>query len=116
VETGKILFEIAHIEQLRAELYVPEDSITSVSVGQLGELASVSHPDQRIQFSVERIHPIAEVVNSKNVFKVRARLLEQPAWMRPGMEGIAKIMAGEKHILWIGFHRLTDWLRMTLWL
>jgi len=47
---------------------------------------------------------------------VRARLLEQHAWMRPGMEGIAKIMAGKKHYLWIGFHRLTNWLRMKLWL
>ena len=116
VETGKILFEIARIDALRAELYVPEESITSVTVGQEGELASVSHPDQRIRFSVERINPIAEVVNSQNVFKVRARLLEQHAWMRPGMEGIAKIMAGKKHYLWIGFHRLTNWLRMKLWL
>jgi len=116
VETGKILFEIARIEELRAELYVPEESITPVSVGQPGELASVSHPDQRIRFQVERIHPIAEVVNSQNVFKVRARLLEQHAWMRPGMEGIAKISAGKKHYLWMAFHRLTNWLRMTLWL
>jgi len=116
VETGKILFEIAHIEELRAELYVPEESITSVTAGQMGELASVSHPEQRIQFRVERINPIAEVVNSKNVFRVRASLLEQHAWMRPGMEGLAKIMAGEKHYLWIGFHRLINWLRMKLWL
>jgi len=116
VETGKILFEIAHIEELRAELYVPEESITSVTAGQMGELASVSHPEQRIQFRVERINPIAEVVNSKNVFRVRASLLEQHAWMRPGMEGLAKIMAGEKHYLWLGFHRLINWLRMKLWL
>ncbi len=96
VETGKILFEIARVEDLRAELYVPEDSIASVAVGQAGELASVSHPEQKIQFQVERINPIAEVVNSKNIFKVRARLLEQHAWMRPGMEGIAKITAEKK--------------------
>jgi multidrug efflux pump subunit AcrA (membrane-fusion protein) len=116
VETGKILFEIARIEALRAELYVPEESITRVAVGQLGELASVSHPEQRIQFQVERINPIAEVVKNQNVFRVRARLLEQNAWMRPGMEGIARIMAGEKSYLWMGFHRLTNWLRMKLWL
>ena len=95
---------------------MPEESITHVAVGQLGELASVSHPEQRIQFQVERINPIAEVVKSQNVFRVRARLLEQNAWMRPGMEGIARIMAGEKSYLWMGFHRLTNWLRMKLWL
>jgi hypothetical protein len=115
-ETGAILFEIARVEDLRAELYVPEDSITDVAPGQKGELASVSHPDQRIRFKVERINPIAEVVNSKNVFRVRALLLEQREWMRPGMEGIAKISAGKKSYLWIGSHRVTNWLRMKLWL
>jgi GAF domain-containing protein/biotin carboxyl carrier protein len=115
VETGKVLFEIASIEALRAELYVPEESITHVSVGQTGELASVSHPEQKIRFRVERIHPMAEVVNSQNVFRVRAGLLEQHAWMRPGMEGVAKITAGEKSYLWMSFYRLTNWLRMKLW-
>jgi len=116
VETGKILFEIARIESLRAELYVPEDMIAGVKTEQRGELASVGHPDQRIRFVVERINPIADVVDHQNVFKVRARLLEQPEWMRPGMEGIAKISVGEKRYVWIWSHRLTNWLRMKLWL
>jgi biotin carboxyl carrier protein len=116
VETGKVLFEIACIEALRAELYVPEEFITHVAVGQTGELASVSHPEQKIQFRVERIHPMAEVVKSQNVFRVRADLIDQQKWMRPGMEGVAKILAGKRCYLWMGFHRLTNWLRMKLWL
>ena len=116
VETGKILFEIARINDLRAELYVPEDSISNVSIGQEGLLACVGRPDQKIRFLVEQIHPMAEVVNDKNVFRVRARLQEHRPWMRPGMEGIAKIQAGKKPYLWIGSHRLTNWLRMKLWL
>ena len=115
VEKGKILFEIASIESLRAELYVPEEFIADVSEGQEGELASVGHPDQRIRFVVERINPIADVLNQRNVFKVRARLLEQLKWMRPGMEGIAKISAGKKRCLWIGARRIVNWLRMKLW-
>jgi multidrug resistance efflux pump len=116
VEKGEVLFEIARIESLRAELYVPEESIASVKIGQKGELASVGRPDHRIQFEVERINPIAEVVNNQNVFRVRARLLEQSEWMRPGMEGIAKIGVGKKPYLWLGSHRLADWLRMKLWI
>jgi multidrug efflux pump subunit AcrA (membrane-fusion protein) len=116
VETGKIVFEIALIESLRAELYVPEELIASVTEGQTGELASVGHPDQRIRFVVERINPVADVVNDQNIFKVRAPLLEQPEWMRPGMEGIAKIFVGKKRYIWIGTHRLADWLRMKLWI
>ena len=115
VEKGKILFEIASIESLRAELYVPEEFIVDVTEQQEGELASVGHPDQRIGFIVERINPIADVVNDRNIFKVRVRLFKQYEWMRPGMEGVAKISAGKKSYIWIGTRRLINWLRMKLW-
>ncbi len=116
VEAGDILFEIARIELLRAELYVPEDSIALVNIGQAGELAAVGHPDRKIRFVVERITPLAEVVNQVNSFRVRARLHDRPKWMRPGMEGLARIDVGKKRYVWIWTHRLTDWLRMKLWL
>ncbi|MBW2370827.1 MAG: HlyD family efflux transporter periplasmic adaptor subunit [Deltaproteobacteria bacterium] len=115
VETGAVLFEIAHIESLRAELYVPEDAISDVIKGQEGELVSVSHPNQKIPFVVERINPMADVVNQHNVFKVRAKLLSQHQWMRPGMEGVAKISVGKEPYVWIGSRRLVNWLRMKLW-
>ncbi len=116
VETGEVLFEIARIELLRAELYVPEESIALVNIGQAGELAAVGHPNRKIRFVVERITPLAEVVNQVNSFRVRARLLDRPKWMRPGMEGLARIDVGKKRYVWIWTHRLTDWLRMKLWI
>ncbi len=116
VETGDILFEIARIDDLRAELYVPESSIARVMPAQTGELASVGHPDQKVGFVVERINPIAEVIDNQNVFRVQARLDEHREWMRPGMEGEAKIDAGQKSYLWIATHRLVDWLRLKLWI
>ena len=116
VEAGDVLFEIARIELLRAELYVPEDSIALVNIGQAGELAAVGHPDRKIRFVVERITPLAEVVNQVNSFRVRARLLDRPTWMRPGMEGLARIDVGKEHYVWIWTHRLTDWLRMKFWI
>jgi len=116
VETGDVLFEVACIDSLRADLYVPEESIAQVKAGQTGELAPVGRPDQKIRFTVEQIHPVAEVVNQKNVFKVRAKLLDEAEWMRPGMEGIAKISVGKRRFIWIWSHRLTNWLRMKLWI
>ncbi len=116
VETGDILFEIARVDDLRAELYVPESAIARVMPAQTGELASVGRPDQKVGFVVERINPIAEVIDNQNVFRVRARLDEHREWMRPGMEGEAKIDAGRKSYLWIATHRLVDWLRLKLWI
>jgi len=96
-------------------LHVPESSIVGLAAGQAGELASVGHPDRKVRFVIERINPIAEMVNHQNVFRVRARILEHLEWMRPGMEGQARISAGEKTYLWIVSHRLINWLRMKLW-
>jgi multidrug efflux pump subunit AcrA (membrane-fusion protein) len=116
VKTGDILFEVTPLESLRAELLVPEDQIFDIVVDQEGYLATVSYPGERIKFVVERINPVAEVVNNRNVFKVRVRLLETRSWMRPGMEGVAKISIGERRYVWIWTRRIVNWLRMQLWL
>ena len=116
VDAGEIIFEIASIDSLRAELFVPEMSIADVVDGQAGTMASAGHPDQKVGFVIERIHPIAEVVDHQNVFRVRARIIEQLEWMRPGMEGEARISAGKKTYLWMATHRIVNWLRMKLWI
>jgi GAF domain-containing protein/biotin carboxyl carrier protein len=94
VKTGDLLFEVCPIESMRAQLMVPEDLIFDIKVGQEGRLATASYPDKPIKFVVERINPMAEVVNQRNVFKVRVRLLETYPWMRPGMENISVDASG----------------------
>jgi biotin carboxyl carrier protein len=116
VNTGDILFEVCPQKSLRGQLLVPEDLIFDIKVDQKGKLATASYPAQPIEFVVERINPVAEVVNQRNVFKVRVRLLETPEWMRPGMEGIAKVSAGKRPYIWIWTRKINNWLRMKLWL
>ncbi len=116
VKKGDVLFEVTPLESLRAELLVPEDQIFDIALEQEGYLATVSYPGQRIKFVVERINPMAEVVNNRNVFKVRVRLLETRPWMRPGMEGVAKISVGKRRYIWIWTRRIVNWLRMKFWL
>ena len=95
---------------------VPEDLIFDIEVGQEGKLATASYPGQPIKFVVERINPMAEVVSQRNVFKVRVRLLETYPWMRPGMEGVAKVSVGKRPYIWIWTRKITNWIRMELWL
>jgi multidrug resistance efflux pump len=116
VKTGDVLFEVTPLDLLRAELLVPEDQIFDIAVGQDGYLATVSYPAQRIKFVVERINPMAEVVNNRNVIKVRVRLEETRDWMRPGMEGVAKISVGKRRYVWIWTRRIVNWLRMKMWI
>ncbi len=116
VETGTLLFEIAPLDSLRAELYVPEDEVSEVTTGQQGYLATASFPGQHLQFIVERVNPAAEVVNNRNVFKVRVRLLETRPWIRPGMEGVAKVTIEKRHYAWIWSRKVVNWIRMKLWI
>ncbi len=116
VKTGDVLFQVTPLHSLRAVLHVAEDQITDVRVGQRGYLATASYPGRRIAFEVERINPIAEVVKQQNILKVRVRLLEVDPWMRPGMEGVARITIDERPYAWIWTRKLTNWIRMKLWL
>jgi len=115
VKIGDVLFEVCPLEALRAQLMVPEDEIYDIKVGQGGYLATASHPAQRIKFKVERINPIAEVVNQRNVFKVRVQLLQTQPWMRPGMEGVARVSVGKRRYVWIWTRKIVNWVRMKLW-
>ncbi len=116
VKVGDILFEVAQLESIRAELALPEGQVQDIIVGLEGELATASYPGRKIPFVVERINPVAEVVNERNVFKIRVRLQESHDWMRPGMEGVAKITIGRRSYGWILTRRFVNWIRMELWL
>ncbi|RPI61806.1 MAG: HlyD family efflux transporter periplasmic adaptor subunit, partial [Planctomycetaceae bacterium] len=96
VKTGDPLFEVAPLDSLRAEISVPEDQITHVTVGMPGELATTADPGEYLRFTVERISPVAESVNQQNVYKVRVKFdgddfNANKEWLRPGMEGVAKV-------------------------
>ena len=125
VEQGNVLFEVGSAESLRAELSVPEEDIAEVLAAMAeadkagrdlpGELATASHPARKISFRVERINPVAEVVDQRNVFKVRVELLGGQSILRPGMEGVAKVEVGRRTYGWMATRKLVNWLRMKLW-
>lgn len=116
VRQGDVLFEVASLDSLYAQAYVPDEEIGFLAVGQKGDLATAAFATERIEVTVDRIEPIAEVVDRRNVFRVRLRLARRPAWMRPGMEGVSRLSIGTRTYGWLAFHRFADWLRMTFWL
>lgn len=118
---GQPLFEVAPLDALRGELRVDERDIHQVKLGQKGELATAGHPGIKLAFEVEAISPIAESIEGKNVFKVRVKLLdgqkldEAMYWLRPGMEGVAKVSIDRRKYAWIWTHRAVEWVRLKLW-
>ena len=59
---------------------------------------------------------MASPVEGANVFEVRCRIDEPAKWLRPGMEGLARIDIGPHRIIWIASHRVINTARLWLWL
>lgn len=117
VAKGDVLFEVAPLSALRAELWVADGKIGDVPPeGALGQLAAAAHPGQKLDFEVERINPIAEVIDGRNVFRVRVKLLERQPWAKPGIEGVAKIDSRKAPIGWVWTRDAINWVRMKLWI
>jgi multidrug resistance efflux pump len=115
VQRGDALLTLAPAERYRLIVDVDERDIASVAVGQTGQLALASLPVDTLGFVVERVTPVATVRDGRNAFEVEARLLAAAPLLRPGLQGVAKIDAGERSAAWIWGHRALDWLRLALW-
>jgi RND family efflux transporter MFP subunit len=115
VERGLLLFEVAPLEGFRVVLQVDDRDIGRLAVGQRGELVLSSLLHQPLPFTVSTITAVASQRDGRNVFRVEANVEGAPARLRPGMEGIGKIVVGKRSLLWIWTHGFFDWLRLALW-
>jgi multidrug efflux pump subunit AcrA (membrane-fusion protein) len=115
VEQGKVLFEVAPLDQYRVILKVDERDIAHLALEQKGELALSGIPGARLPFSVARITPVSTAEEGRNTFRVEAKMQSPSERLRPGMEGVGKIVVGERRLIWIWTHGFVDWLRLTFW-
>jgi RND family efflux transporter MFP subunit len=115
VSIGENLMTLAPKDQYRLIINVDERDIKDIQQKQKGTLALSAYPANKIHFTVERITPMATVKDGQNVYEVEATLTDKALYLRPGLQGVAKIAAGEKPIIWSLSHRIIDWLKLTLW-
>ena len=115
VETGKLLFQIAPLDDYRIVLQVDERDIADLATGQKGELALSGLPFQHLPFDVSQITPVSSVQDGRNFFRVEGKLVTLPERLRPGMEGIGKVEIGERKLLWVWTHSMTEWLSNWAW-
>ena len=116
IRKGDVLFKVARLAELYAEVEIKERDIHEISAGADGQIAFVSRPEQKFPVLIDRVDPVALSKEEGNVFLARASLPEEtPFWWRPGMSGITKINVGKRNVLWIVTHRTVDFFRMLLW-
>lgn len=117
VKQGDLLFKVAELDRMYVECEVKENDIHEVRGDAQGQIAFASQPKLKFPIRIERIEPVAQTKEQKNVFVVRCQLPNglQP-WWRPGMSGVAKLNVGKRTFFWIISHRTVDFLRMYFWL
>jgi multidrug resistance efflux pump len=115
VQQGEVLFEIAPLSDYRVVLKVDERHIADIERRQGGHLVLSSLPDTSFPFEVTRLTAIATAEGGINYFRVEGRLLETRQALRPGMEGVGKVVTGYRPLLWVWMQPVVDWLRLWLW-
>lgn len=116
LQRGEPLFEIAPMDRWTLELQIPDSASAEVSPDLSGEFASFARPDQVHAFTIERVKQSARPQDARNIFIAEAGFAVDEQWMRPGMEGVAKIKVGKRRVWWILFHKAIDYLRLNFWI
>jgi hypothetical protein len=115
VKKGEALLTLAPEHDFRVMLEIDERDIGDVKLGQAGTLALAALPGKPLAFDIHRITPVATAGDGRNFFEVEARVRDKSAELRPGLQGVGKVGAGSRSLLWIWTHRVVGWIRLTLW-
>ncbi|MFO1369508.1 MAG: efflux RND transporter periplasmic adaptor subunit [Marinagarivorans sp.] len=115
IEAGKKLFELAVGQGYRVVLQIPEEEIARVNPGQTGEMRLTGLPHERFNFRVNRVTAVATLDDHKNTFRVEAELTESSIPVRPGMQGVGKVVVTHSNLLTIWMRPVAQWARMKLW-
>jgi multidrug efflux pump subunit AcrA (membrane-fusion protein) len=117
VSRGQVLFEIALPGPLRAEVLVLDEDSAALAPGQPVRFSTAAEPGRVREAVVDRIRPMAEVVDGRNVFRVVATLRDEDAGdLRPGMEGWARVETGRTTWLAALLRDPVRWVRRRLWI
>jgi len=115
VQLGQALFQIADTSDVIVLARVDDRDIALIKEGMTGQVAAKAKPGEKFDFVVERIVPLSQPKEGKNLFEVRARLTQAPAWFKPGMEGQARFNSERHSLAWIASRRVLDQLKVWLW-
>lgn len=117
VKQGDLLLKVADTGRMYVECDVKENDIHEIRDADTGLIAFASQPKLKFPIAIERIEPVAQTKEQKNVFIIRCQFKSDlQNWWRPGMSGIAKLNVGTRTFFWIIAHRTIDFLRMYFWM
>jgi hypothetical protein len=131
VRMGEQLMEIAPLSELVLEVELDQGDVSYIQPGQSGRFTTKARPSVSTDFAVTKIHPTPEARSGASVYVAEATVAnpadaayanaDDPSsanaagWLRPGMEGAAKIKVDRRNVTWVLTRKLINWLRLRLW-
>ena len=94
---------------------VDERDIGYVLEGQRGQLALAGLGGEPMPFEITKVTSVSTAQEGRNYFRVEARLEAPRPGVRPGMEGVGKVVIDERKLIWIWTRGLVDWMRISFW-
>lgn len=116
VQRGQPLLAVTPTAGWSIRVDVPDYAAAKVTGGLTGDFAAFARPELLQGIRIERVSAAAEHRDGKSIFIAEAALTRPPDWLRPGMEGTARIDLGPRRVCWVAMHRAIDWLRLHWWL
>lgn len=113
---GEMLFQVAPLGELVLELEVPNASAGDLRADLAGSFVMNARPGLATPYTIKRVLTQSQMRGERNVFVAQADVTGAYDWLRPGMEGIARIDMGRRPVWWILSHRAIDALRLNFWL
>lgn len=116
VEMGQTLFEIGPLEEMLAEIHIPEEDIPYTKPGMPIKIKLNAYPFKTWHGEIEKIHARTEVLEGSTVFLADVKIENENFKLKPGMKGSAKISSNFKPLGWNLFHKAGEKLRYwTIW-
>jgi multidrug efflux pump subunit AcrA (membrane-fusion protein) len=112
--TGQTLFEVAPMEQMVAEVAIPEDEVSFVQTNMDVIIQLDAFPRRVWRGRIASVHPRSENIDNENVFIAEVVLGNPDALLQPGMKGRAKTIAGRRFLAWNLFHKSCDYVARML--
>ena len=116
VTKGQVLFEVAPLDALVAEMEIPDTDIAGVREGMEVSVRLEAVSGTTWTSRVTKVHPQSEIREGENVFTAQAELPpgEDNGLLRPGMKGKAVIVGDRRPLIWLLTHRIWETVRLAL--
>jgi hypothetical protein len=121
LKRGDLLLTLTPSRELRVMLEVDERDVGQLKVGTRGVFKLSALPEKDFELVVERVMPVAKPETGRNLFLAEARMTTASGQtsgmsaLRPGLQGLARLDAGQRPLYWLVGHRISDWLRLKWW-